>query len=213
MEIWDGKCVDPNDVCCVCGFVRGRMTRHHVVPGCYRKPLHHDRNYHDLHDIVAICVPCHGKYEKHAMILKKRLCERYGVPMDGIGLVLPHDSTAIRAAVALVRHGDRIPAKRTAELRADIVSHLGREPEEVDMSELAGKKAGVSPGPDYVTCGELVAAKIENMQAFWRMWRTHFVEKMKPGFLPADWDLDREVQWEPDRCRHRKGVGCPCGGR
>ena len=74
-------------------------------------------------------------------------------------------------------------------------------------------REGQTECPQILCREELVAAKIENMQAFWRMWRTHFVEKMKPGFLPADWDLDREVQWEPDRCRHRKGVGCPCGGR
>jgi metal-dependent HD superfamily phosphatase/phosphodiesterase len=34
------------------------------------------------------------------------------------------------------------------------------------------------PGPEYVSHGELVVTKVEDMQAFWRMWRVHFASKV-----------------------------------
>lgn len=210
MDIWCGKCVGSGDICCVCGGTE-RLTRHHVVPGCYRAPLHHNRNYHDRHDVLIVCDDCHDRYEmRHARQLKRELCRKYGVPMEGVGVVWPEGHKAMRATEALVRHGDRIPAKRTAELRADIVSHLGREPDESDMSELAEMEWQPKPGPDYIPHGELIAALVEDMQAFWWMWRVHFVEKMKPRFLPPDWNPDREVRWSPERCRRRRGPDCPC---
>lgn len=213
MDIWDGKCVGSDDTCCVCGSSR-TLTRHHVVPGCYREPLHHARNYHDRHDVLIICVKCHNRYEhRHAKHLKLALCKKYGVPLDGVGIIWPHGIEVVaasRAAMALLRHSARMPPERIAELRATIVSHLGREPREQDMSELAETDWRPKPGPDYVSHGELIVARVEDMQAFWRMWRTHFVKKMKPRFLPRDWDSDREVRWLPERCRRRRGSNCPC---
>lgn len=211
MNIWNGKRVGHDGVCCVCGAANRRMNLHHVVPGCYRKPLHHDRNYHDFYDIVTTCVPCHDTYEKkYALYLKCELSDRYGVPRGGSGLVYPHGSSAIRAAGALLRHCDKIPDNRVAELWAEIVSHLGREPKKSDIVELARKRWNIMPGPEYVSNGELVVALVEDMQAFWRMWREHFVQKMKPKFLPSHWDTNREVRWSPERCRRRKGPNCPC---
>ncbi len=93
---------------------------------------------------------------------------------------------------------------------ADIVSHLGREPDESDMSCLAEMKWQPRPGADYTSHGEFLVAEIDDIPAFWRMWRIHFVEKMKPRFLPANWNPDREVRWSPDRCRQRRGSNCPC---
>lgn len=208
MKIWNGKCVRPEDICCVCGSLG--LTRHHVVPACYRTPLHHDRNYHDQHDVVFACHGCHNKYELYAKGLRYELCKQYDVPMDGIGIVWPDGAAAMRGARALVRHGNRIPAERADELRADIALHLGREPKESDMLELAEMRWQPAPGPDYVSHGELLVARIEDMQAFWRMWRAHFVKKMKPCFLPSDWNPDREVRWSPERCRMRRGMNCPC---
>lgn len=210
MDIWDGKCVKSDDTCCVCGGPQ-RLTRHHVVPGCYRGPLHHDRNYHDFYDILIVCADCHDRYEKvHARRLRHELCKRYGVPIEDAGMVWPEGHEAMRAAGALVRHGGRIPAERIAKLQANIASHLGREPREADMLRLAEMRWQPMQGPDYASHGELLVARIEDMQAFWRMWRTHFTEKMKPRFLPSDWDPDREVRWSPKRCRRRRGPNCPC---
>jgi hypothetical protein len=210
MEIWAGKTAGAGDVCCVCGCAGG-LTRHHVVPACYREPLHHDRDYHDLHDIVFVCLGCHEEYEeKHARRLRRELCERHRAPMMGRGWVLPPGREAVKAAAALSRHGARIPAPRAAELRAVVASHLGREPREEDISMLA--EAGWQPerGPEYASHGELVVAKIKDMRAFWRMWRLHFASRMRPRFLPPGWDPDREVRWSPDRCRRRRGKNCPC---
>lgn len=214
MDIWDGKHIGPESICCVCGSSE-ELTRHHVVPGCYREPLHHSRNYHDRHDVLIICAKCHSRYEiRHARCLKNELCEKYGVPIDGTGIVWPHGAEvagAARAAVALFKHSARMPSERIADLRAVIVSHLGREPEESDVSKLAKMDWQPKPGPDYVSHGELLVARIEDMQAFWRMWRTHFVKKMKPRFLPSDWDPDREVHWSPELCRRRRGPNsCAC---
>jgi len=199
-------------VCCVCGAA-GRLTRHHVVPDCYRRPLHHDHDYHDLHDVLTVCRECHDRYERHAQKLRLRLCRRYGAAMDGEGFIRlgPAETAAIKAARALGLYGDRIPPARSAELRAAIADHLGGEPTAEDMERLSGMVWQPRPGPDYSSHGEMVVARVEDMQGFWRMWRRHFVEKMSPRFMPPDWNPDREVRWSPERCRRRRGPGCPCG--
>ena len=40
---------------------------------------------------------------------------------------------------------------------------------------------------------QLVMLQVKDLQAFVEMWRTHFIEHVKPQFLPQGWDLKRTI--------------------
>jgi hypothetical protein len=45
----------------------------------------------------------------------------------------------------------------------------------------------------YRSHGEAVIAAFGDLQAFVERWRRHFVEVMKPSYMPENWRVDRKV--------------------
>ena len=46
--------------------------------------------------------------------------------------------------------------------------------------------------PSFKSHGELVISKIPSIQNFFEEWRSHFVESMKPKYLPKNWEIERD---------------------
>ncbi len=110
--------------CVVCGDDR-HYTRHHVVPHEYRRWFPLELKSSNSHDIVLLCCQCHERYESEAMRLKKHICERYGVEINGSGKV--RDVAVIRAKSsvnALMNHGHVIPEQRRKELHRSLNQFL-----------------------------------------------------------------------------------------
>ena len=179
--------------CVVCGSKKWkRLTIHHILPRCYRLHFPKHLTCHDWHDLVAICDPCHRRYTPIEDALKNRLADLYGVPRDGIMSTADIVATkAYGAAKAIVKHGHVIPAERITELRGRLVDYLGREPDDHELAILARKR--FQSTVCHASHGELVAAKISDLQAFTVMWRRHFVETMQPQFMPDGWQPDRKL--------------------
>jgi len=171
------------NLCVVCGTGEG-LTRHHVVPFCYRKHLPDDIKDHSFHDILLLCITCHDNYERHAHQLKIKLGQEYGVPIDGVSDKEGHDKYKARGyAYALIRHSEEIPVERQVAMLQYIVDVMGSDDiESISKTypELNGK-----------TQGELIVARLTDLNAFLRLWRKHFVETMNPKFLPEHWSVER----------------------
>lgn len=61
-----------SELCVVCG-ASTQLTRHHVVPKCYRKLFPSELKSNQSHDVLAVCESCHERYEVHATRLKTSL--------------------------------------------------------------------------------------------------------------------------------------------
>jgi hypothetical protein len=175
--------------CVICGGL-DNLTRHHIVPYCYRRffPLH--LKNHRSYDVMALCIPCHRDYEDHAMKLKKEIAEKHSIPLDGKGIEYKKELAHARnAAFALVTNGDKIPPVRYEELLSRVKSYLNKEITEEDLQKLV--EVDVYDYSKYVHHGKAVMEKIQDIEFFIKTWRQHFLDTMNPQFLPKHWTIDR----------------------
>jgi cation-transporting P-type ATPase D len=185
-----GTGIARDNVCVVCGSA-DRLTKHHVVPRCYRVWLPDRMKMHNSYDLHAMCVACHAKYEPLAWVVKLSLAEEHGAPMD----VETVDFAAVRAkgaANAILRHSHKIPPERRAILLAKVREWLGRDPSLEDMEDLAESDCQRHATGKKMHAQSVMEAVIGagGERDFIMMWRRHFVDNMRPMFLPAEWCVD-----------------------
>lgn len=182
---------DKSNVCVVCGTAES-LTRHHVLPYCYRIHFSEENKSHTSYDILPVCVPCHEDYEHHARLLRKaiiaelRIEENDGVEMDAGAF------KAIKAANAIKRHGAKIPPERVDELRARIMAHCGKtELTEEDID--AAAKLEWIVRENFSCASKKVVESQKSIDEFAKRWREHFVATMKPRHMPPHWRADRKM--------------------
>lgn len=186
--------------CVVCNNSE-KLTRHHIVPHCYIKffPLELRRN--NSYDVMILCVQHHHNYEQFAKELKAKLAEKHAAPMHGIGGGINVDLYHAHAFIkTLLKYHTTIPVWRKQEMLQHISTTLDVEISLEDLNKVSISKK------DYVVKahkhhGEIVLENIANLDEFVIMWRNHFVETMKPTYLPEYWEQDRCIYAEMDRNR------------
>ena len=84
-----------------------------------------------------------------------------------------------------------------------ISDFIGREATMDDVAEISKKK--ISDIEGYVGFSKSVAESVKDYNEFAREWREHFVETMKPQFMPNAWKIDRKTGkvWVPRRIREQ----------
>lgn len=179
---------DMPNICVVCG-TKNHLTRHHVVPYCYRKHLPLEIKSHNHHDILSVCVDCHEDYEKFADELKIELSNKYNAPLN----VIEEDSKEIfklsKICSTILRDDLNIPKSRINYLRNKVKSFFGiKRLTKSTLIKLSTIKIKTSK-----THGEMVVYSLENIQDFIEMWRRHFVDNMKPTNLPYNWKIDNKI--------------------
>lgn len=184
--------------CVVCGTEES-LTRHHVVPYCYRRHL--PRRYtirSSNYDVLVLCVEHHLQYEAAADQLKVTIAAELGVHTHGSLRVSRLRSAEQRihcrasaSANALLRYSATMPPERIQELQEGVAAYLGRPPTEEDLKEVAGHKANLDTSPPH---GLQVVEKVEDVHAFVVRWRRHFIDTMNPAFLDSNWDPEQRFE-------------------
>ncbi len=204
------------DRCVVCGFEK-ELTSHHIVPFCYRRTLSEEKKEHNYHDILILCIKCHNIYERLADKLKIELANEYDAPLEGMGYVGSQvDNRRFQSAVhALFRFQEQIPPARIDELRKMIVKGASEidEPtrrlylrfprlrylffDRLFTREQLGEAARpiYAKADDFKTHGHLVTDQLDDdgLHEFVKRWRKHFLDGMKPQFMPDHWDMNRPM--------------------
>ena len=145
----------------------------------------------NFHDIVLLCDPCHRNYENTARDLKEQIAEQYKAPLDGKGDVFDFPlHYAKKAASAICMFRDKLPADVLKKKTDEIASYLGHEPSENEIENLS--MALTHDMTNHRRHGEIVIEKVEDLQSFVEMWRFHFLENMKPQFMPDGWNPKRK---------------------
>ncbi len=177
--------------CVVCGSEED-LTRHHIVPYCYRKFFPDTLKNHRSYDVMALCIPCHHLYENYALELKRDLADKYSAPVSGTGARYDKALAAAKgAASALVNNRERMPLDRQQALLDRVELFLKKKPTDADLQALMDKDP--YDFGDYVHHGKIVIEQIKDFEGFVQEWRTHFIDKMKPQFLPMYWNVYRSV--------------------
>jgi hypothetical protein len=177
---------DRKNECAVCGDSQSGLTRGHVVPYCYRRwyPIELKSNCH--HDIVPMCVKCHCRYDGFELQLKRKLSEEYLAPISGIqsNKDFFNRKMKLRAdARVILREGHLIPADKRVIMLGRIREVFG----DASLSDVANIHLQCS----VITHGQIVVSKLNDIDAFNRLWRQWFVDTMKPKHMPKHWSIDR----------------------
>lgn len=178
--------------CVVCGLTElGYLTKHHIVPYEYRTHFPLEFKEHSSHDVVSICNEHHAEYEtKFALELKRDFAIIYEAPQN-ITKSEKMISTMYSYAKALILHGDKMGEERKKELieyiqlfqKEKVNDKLIKKLSEVNTKDLFNKKHG-----------EIVYNKVKNdLQSFVELWRNHFIDNMKPKYMPTGWDIKRKI--------------------
>lgn len=119
------------NICVGCGE-RNHYLRYRIIPSCYRMHFPEHLKSHRSHDIVLLCVDCHEVAHASAEKYKKQIAKEFGIPLfvrkvaDLEQAIITSGTTfedagvsplQLRtAAMALLRHGPRMPSQRHEEL-------------------------------------------------------------------------------------------------
>lgn len=187
------------NICVVCCGAED-LTRHHVVPLCYRKHFPDIYKNRFCYDIFLLCIKCHNKYEKVALNLKKEISKEYsfqeGGPTENETEI--RELKKIEALISLLSNENKIPLDRKQILEKTIEDYLIKmnlNREELLLNckrnrcRYERKKDSCA-----ITFGEYVVNHLTDIPSFIKRWREHFVKEMNPQHLPKGYDVNKYVE-------------------
>ncbi|MED6147617.1 hypothetical protein PIB30_045531 [Stylosanthes scabra] len=133
------------NICVGCGE-GSHYLRYRIIPSCYRMHFPEHLKSHRSHDIVLLCVDCHEIAHAAAEKYKRKIAAEFGIPLYVQRVVHPEQESNVQieegvsplqlrtAAMALIRHGPRMPHNRREELTEIVKRYYGgREISEEDL--------------------------------------------------------------------------------
>lgn len=179
------------NICVVCGSTK-KCVRKNVVPRQYRKHFPAVIKDSSSFDVVLLCVKCHQISNIHDTRFVKHIGRMCGVMPDPVER--PSYDKRSQCARALLRKSAQIPESRREELKRELLkcypectevtaelleeaSRFGRQ----GICIPAGSSHGEMVVKYYLEHGGLL--KLEED------WRQHFIDTMKPAYLPNNWSL------------------------
>ncbi len=167
------------------------LTKHHVIPYCFRK--HFELRFKDRssHDVVLITRKQHYIYEnKFAMELKNEIAIELGVPThDEYSATVNSGNPARSIANTLIQHHNKIPMKPLLDLMIRFEDLTDIKCTMDNIVEYVKECNSIIPIP----WGKLIVDEITDIQEFSERWRQHFVDSMNPNFMPDGWDIKRNI--------------------
>jgi hypothetical protein len=168
--------------CVVCGS-RQQLTKHHIVPLCYRQYLPVAFKFNQ--DVVRCCEPCHRKYENKAWIFHKQISDHYKVHANHLNknnIIMFKLSNAIKTR--------NIPEQRKKEMLDKLKLFFPKNTKEEEIIDYALKLDTRS----NISYGEQIIKKVKNengIQNFIEGWRMHFLEHANPQFMLESWNIKK----------------------
>lgn len=181
--------------CVVCGATDG-LTRHHVIPRCYRTHFPEEFKDRNDFDILCLCIDCHEEYEIKAYGLHKLLTDTFCNVKLLVNEVKQEKENVRKAARALLRHNETIPADHREKLLGTLSDYFGQQVTLENLEELASAEGLLGTkhirSKNYVgkSHKEIVDGFVKehgNLFEFIVMWRKHFLDKTNPKFLSSNW--------------------------
>jgi hypothetical protein len=183
--------LDPmNNICVNCGSEEF-LTRHHIIPNCYRKYFPLEIKSHNFHDVLPMCANCHERYEYFAFEFKKEIADKYKSPING-ERIDNKDILKIKKKVLFLKNNNvfpNIPKYRIIDIRNEVKDFFGWKRL---TDKRINKVINIDLNPMIRTHGEMVVDKITDIGTFIKDWRTHFIKYNECKYLPKNWSIDYE---------------------
>lgn len=211
------------EVRCVVTAEKDGLQRHHIVPYCYRTHFPDEYKSKNHHDVVLVTYKAHEEYERHAFDFKNQMAEIYNVPtlnelnLDYTKLLSEYSSDKVKMLSKLhsiFKNNGNIPDEIIVENLKHVVEYIPfslkricelnymqlykiylylRQKHQEDF-EIFKEENKLKYDHGYHVVQKLdTHEKIEN---FVKMWRRHFIDTMKPKYMPLGWSVDFRVKVE-----------------
>jgi hypothetical protein len=166
------------------------LTRHHIVPTCYRKWMSNEYKSHNCYDVVKMCRECHDEYEIEAQDLKFKIANELGVE---VYKRMAKISTVKGYAKTLLSHLEKLPNIVFDKMYDAISIYINKKYlSEYDLELILNMK--YEEHPDYKSWGLECIEKIDDLDNFIVMWRKHFLECVRPQYMPDGWEVERNIK-------------------
>ncbi len=177
------------DQCVKCGNKDYEvLTRHHIVPYCYRRWMPYKYKSHNCYDVVKMCRVCHNNYEIHAQELKAKIANELDVDIYRRTTKI---SNIKSCANTLLNHMTKLPNEVFDRMYSDLSDYLGKlHITEEDLEYLINMEA--DEDPEWKSWGRECVDKLIDLQSFIIMWRQHFLDYANPDFMPDGWSIFNE---------------------
>ena len=182
---------DKENICVVTGNDDWtELTKHHVVPYMFRKWFPEEYKSKNCHDVVLITRDKHYEYENLANVLKDDIATELDIP------TLAEYSRRISRKTSLVGMANAILNKNVPmENKIDLCIKFRNKTCLVPTSEnlnayIKSCKSEYRMAEFY---GKMVVEKLDDYQKFVERWRQHFIDNMKPKYMPNGWKVDRDM--------------------
>ena len=185
--------VPMDNICVNCGTDEF-LTRHHIVPICYRRHFPLKWKSHNFHDVLSLCIECHENYERKADDLKMKLSEKYNAPIGGLIFKDERILKISKQAATLLGDVSNIPIDRINKLEVDIKEYLSKDYTYDDLQELMS----MSHTKIEKSHGNMVMEQINDIQEFIELWRNHFIDNNKCEYLPINWNVKNKIIIDED---------------
>jgi len=178
--------------------------RHYVVPFAYRTLFPKKFKTHLSHDIVILCPKCHVFCDQQRQLRMRDLEDQFRKQGEErkyqpylTDSRLYHLS---KVALALLRSRDKLPEEKINQYESLVREYLCLANDTKLTEEQIKNVVNIEykkENPEYVSGPELVIAALdqddEKIEEFVKGWRTHFLEIMRPKFLPKGWGINSSV--------------------
>ena len=176
--------------CVVCGStIIKDLTKHHIVPSMYKKLFPIEYKARSSHDVVVICKKHHTEYEHiYANKLKQDLANKYNAPIQ----ISPKENNIIKSIMicrTIMKYWDKIPGDRLEILLNEFKEINGYEPLSFDDMHKFIEKNKFLINNKSSHSQIVINAVSNNLADFIFMWRKHFIDSMKPKYMPEKWDI------------------------
>lgn len=170
--------------CVVCGS-ENELNKHHVVPYVFRSRLSLELKESNHHDVLATCINCHEYYEEKANLLKKEIANELDISMTSGMSVEQIKNRKILSAMSLL---EKIQNGEVTGVPVERVSFL-KEKASQDLVEDISPKGAV--WADQIM---KIITTDDEIFTFVKRWRKHFVDTMKPQYLPKHWSVEAPLE-------------------
>ena len=167
--------------CVICGSI-DNLSKHHIVPSCYRTHFPLNCKSNDHFDVLLVCLECHEKVEEHYNKRKKSLNAPYRK-------MLKPEYDNHKTLNSLIRHAQKYEDILDDKAKSEMVDNAKKIDPLIDCFEtlLELELYDIEGNLDYQVCSLVVKEEKDALKEFIVSWRELFIEKGKPEFLPSGW--------------------------
>lgn len=181
------------NICVICGC-NENLTKHHIIPRCFRKCMSLSLKKFSHHDVVLLCINCHEKYERESDKYQTKLCEKFNLPKSGINLLTKisqaDTSRLFGLCSSLIKYGNLISENRKLILKQRIAKLVNKEISDEDIKYYFDLQT-IKEKPS-ITYSSIIMNKIKDHKKFIKSWRKHFQNTMQPKYMPEHWNVEKE---------------------